>query len=231
MSWNALGTITPTTLGIWHSFGPLALHGDRPTVRITFPTVGPADRFLSWLWFRLQLTYNGEISYTPLFRIYPTADPELRELSIPAPFRNLDGAIWRPQIQKRIKFRGLAGTTTEPPWAVAISQWSAAPVVPAFNPLRVDWRLEDLFDDYYLADVTVYNAGPEPIYEWAITFNSGDITETWGAELEAVGANAWGLAPSVATGDPAIMPGETRTFTIRGEGTTPNLTNLTAIVL
>lgn len=231
MNWTSLGTVTPTELGPWYPFPQPITGTDRPTVLIACTNVQPADRFRSWAWFRTKLTLPGaaEPIYTPAFRIYPTPDPQVRELSIPSPLRHLEGIELRPEIKKLITYRGLSGTTNETPWGISLSQWNVAPA-PA-SPLSVSWRVEDLFADHYLAEIMVYNSGEEPIYEWALSFNADDnITDTWGAELEALGVNTWGLAPSLTSGDVAIMPGQTRIFTIQGEGQ-PNLTNLTAIVL
>jgi len=222
MTWNALGTVTPPELGIWYPFPTPITGPSRPVVKVACTDVRPSDRFLSFVWFRLKFIDpdTSDDLYTPAFRIYPTPDPQIRTLETPALLRTLSNGQWRPEIQKLITRRALSGTTNEPHWGVSLSLWDTESA--DASPLSVSWRVEDMLAFGYSAEILLYNAGSEPIENWTIQFEADDqITNTWGADLDAAGANTWQVSPSVTSGSPIIYPGETRVVGIVAEGDSP----------
>ena len=228
MTWNDLGTVTPPELGIWYPFPTPITGPSRPVVKVACTQVKPSDRFLSFVWFRLKFIDpdTAENLYTPSFRIYPSPDPQIRTLDTPALLRTVNNGQWRPEIQKLITRRALSGTTREPQWGIDLSWWDSEAA--DASPLSVTWRVEDLQAFGYSAELLIYNAGSEPIENWAIEFEADDqITNTWGADLDAAGANTWTVSPSVTSGSPIIYPGETRIVGLVAEGDSPpSLRNL-----
>lgn len=130
MSWRSLGAITPQSLGVWQDFSP-TVHLETsipPTYRFDFINVAPSDRFLSFVWFRFEFYDPSaqELLPLPAIKIYPTAEPLIRQIELPQIVLDIGYAVWFPQIQKRITRRNLSGTTTEATWGIHLSEWRSA---------------------------------------------------------------------------------------------------------
>jgi hypothetical protein len=206
--WSSLGTITPDFE--LQYFAP-AVVGDR-VIRVTQSYVGSevTDINKLYLWERYP---SGDLRY--LRKLYPSTTPRLIPLTIPQVMKEA-GFLEREIGVKH----GWAGVVLEAAWTLNLSIYTA-PVGAA-----VDWRVTEVWDGGFAAEVMIHNSGVDPLTDWSVSFGATGITETWGAELLDNEDGSYEATPSITAGTDVIYPGETAIFGFQASGS-PALLNLT----
>lgn len=211
MSWQFLGTVSPTQLE-WRRFSALVTGGELFRVRQTWTGTWPGTGYLQFS------------------SVYPTAgrygfrkcgsDTEDRIINMAIPQALLEAGLTSRYIECRLNYRARLYAVAN--WQVSIDVWEEA------NTVALGWMITDVWDTGFSAEVRLTNNGPVPVADWIVRFDSGNITETWGAEIAAFDADTWELTPSVTANTGEILPGETVRFGFVGTGS-PNLDNLTLV--
>lgn len=178
--------------------------------------------FRSYALVRMAWDDNGVTNYTPTRRIYPRAGSIVVDFRLPVDIKEAGARVtWHPEVQKLL-YRRFLGRSNEPPWTLALEAWQTAP------GLAASWTVTSAWETGWSGEITLRNTSAVPITNWTLNFQTDNITETWGADIEGLGEDLFQATPSITTGGGLILPGESFTFGIVGSGA-PSLQNLAVV--
>lgn len=206
MAWSSLGTVSVDFDAAW--FAP-AIRGDvliRLTQSYVPREVTRYNRLYLW-----EKYPSGDERFLRAF--WPTTQPKLVPLTLPKPMRDLG---W---MEREIGVKhGWAGVVEAANWQCSCDFFEIQ------TALTVTWQVAEAWETGFAAEISIFNPGPEPISNWAISFGADNVTNVLGAELDDLGGDLWEISSSLTSGG-TINPGQTRRVGIVADGP-PNLTNL-----